>query len=334
MENSDKSLQIFQKIDLLRNEAIQESFNGVSINNWSQSGPEFYAHMPESNRNFFNSDYYYKNDLTFFHLTSINNLWSILNSRSFRLYNLHSSKDESEYKSAANVLGISAEDIEHRKQFTYTLSFCPETELETKEVWEKYGDNFKGAALVFEIINDPIEWVNYHMAEVKYDKLEGFVNYQQRIEEIKSQFDWVKERTDLSKLICFHKTSKWQGEKEVRIVTYFPFRTTEEYWKYSKTEFRLDEGRNRITNYIELPIWVDNESHFVKSYNNPELDRTQKLPENYFVTRPKIRIKKILIGFDSGISAEEFGNYRTVLLDTIRYNFGYDADIPYDFVRI
>ncbi|MBI5856666.1 MAG: DUF2971 domain-containing protein [Sphingobacteriales bacterium] len=333
MENQNNDLQIFQKVDELRNDALQKSFNGISINGCGQSGPDFYAYIPESNDKFINSDYYYKGDLHFFHLTSIANLWSILNSRSFRLYNLHSSKDENEYKNAAHVLGLADEIINYRKQFIYTLSFCSVSSLETKEVWEKYGNNFKGAAIVFEIINDPLKWQNFHMAEVKYDQLDGFVNYKKQLEEIKSQFYWVNERTDLSKLICFHKTSKWQGENEVRIATYFPYKRTEEYWKYSKTEFRLEGGRNRITNYIELPIWVDNESHLIKSYATPELDRIQNLPQDYFVSRPQIKLKQILIGVESGISPQEFDKYRLALLDTVRFNLGYEVDIPYDFVK-
>jgi Protein of unknown function (DUF2971) len=334
MENPDPNLQIFQKFDELRNEALRENFNGVSINGWGQSGPDFYAYVPESNRNFQNSDYYYKDSLEFFHLTSIGNLWSVLNSRAFRLYNLHSSKDETEYRNVAEILGIPDEIINHRKNYIYTFSFCPLSCLDVKEIWEKYGDSFKGAAIVFEIINSPMEWLNFHIAEVKYDKLDGFVNYQKQLEEIKSQFHWANERTDLSKLICFHKTSKWKGEKEVRLATYFPYKKTEEYWKYSKTEFRLEGGRNRITNYIELPIWVDNESHWIKSYDTPELDRTQNLQQDYFISRPQIKIKRILIGAESGISPQEFDAYRLALLDTIRFNFGYDVDIPFDTVKL
>lgn len=288
----------------------------------------------KKNRHFINSDYYYKGKLEFFHLTSIDNLWSILNSRTFRMYNLHSSKDESEYNYAAKILDLPDKQIEFRKQYTYTLSFCPTSDLETKEIWEVYGDNFKGAAVVFEIANDPIEWMNFHISEVKYDKKACFVNYKQRLNEIKSQFDWANDRTDLSQLICFHKTSKWQNEKEIRIATYFPYKKQEEYLKYSKTEFRLEERRNRITNYIELPLWVNNDSHLIKSNDIIELDRTQKLPLDYFASRPKIKIKDILIGYKSGISIQEFEKFRLSIIDTIRYNCGYNIELSYSLFEL
>jgi hypothetical protein len=125
MEDQHRQLEIFQKIDTLRNEAFHENFAGIALNGWGQSGPNFYAHLPKANCHFIKSDYYYKGKLEFFHLTSINNLWSILNSRAFRLYNLHSSKDESEYKHAGEILGLSDKQIDIGKKYTYTLSFCP-----------------------------------------------------------------------------------------------------------------------------------------------------------------------------------------------------------------
>lgn len=238
--------------------------------------------MHKENRHFIHSDYYYKGSLEFFHLTSINNLWSILNSRAFRLYNLNSSKDYEEYSHAAKILNLSQDRIEHGKKYSYTFSFCPLTELQNKTVWQQYGNSFKGAAIVFSIENDPAEWVNFHLSDIKYDQPKSFVSYQQRVKEIENQYKGIHLDCDLSQFICFHKTAKWKGEKEVRIATYFPYTKIEEYWKYSKSEFRIEEGRNRITNYIEIPLWVDNSSDLIKSYISPELDRTQNLPTNYF----------------------------------------------------
>lgn len=304
------------------------------LNGWGQSGPNFHAYMHKENRYFLNSDYYYKKSLEFFHLTSINNLWSILNSRAFRLYNLHSSQDVEEYAYAAKILALSDRQIDIGKKYSYTLSLCPAIELENKIIWEKYGNNFEGAAIIFTIENDPINWVNFHISEVKYDEPDSFYSYKKRVEKIESEYEGINLTCDLSQLICFHKTAKWQGEKEVRIATYNPYNGPEEYWKYSKSEFRLEKGRNRITNYIEMPLWVDNDSSLIKSYGTPELDRTQNLPKDYFNIRPKIKIKNILIGINSGIQIEEFREFRAMLIETIRFNYGYDIDIDYNFFEL
>jgi hypothetical protein len=203
--------------------------------------------------------------------------------------------------------------------------------LKNKIIWEKYGNNFGGAAIVFTIENDPVNWMNFHISEVKYDEPDSFLSYRKRVKEIETEYQGIDLSCDLSQLICFHKTAKWHGEKEVRIATYNPYQLLEEYWKYSKSEFRLEEGRNRITNYIEMPLWVDNDSHLIKSYDKPELDRLQNLPNDYFNTRPKMKIKNILIGINSGIRIDEFEKFRSMLIETIRFNYGYEIDIDYNF---
>jgi len=334
MKDLEKQLETSRKIDSLHNDALVESFKGIMLDGCGQSGPNFHAHMHKANCYFVNSDYYYKGNLEFFHLTSINNLWSILNSRAFRLYNLHSSKDREEYSYAAKILELSERQIDFGKKYTYTFSICPISELTNDLIWQTYGDNYKGAAIVFEIEDDPLDWINYHIAEVKYDEPDSFKSYRKSAKEIESQYTGINLSCDLSQLICFHKTSRWEGEKEVRIATYYPFNNVEQYWKYSKSEFRLETGRNRVTNYIEMPIWVDNNSSWVKSYDSPELDRTQNLNIDYFNTRPKIKIKDILIGKNSGIQIEEFDEFRSLLVETIRYNFGYDLDISYNFFSV
>jgi hypothetical protein len=151
---------------------------------------------------------------------------------------------------------------------------------------------------------------------------------------LESKYPGISLHCDLSQLICFHKTAKWKGESEVRIATYFPYKDPEEYRKYSKPEFRIETGRNRIINYIELPLWVNDESSLVKCFGSPELDRTQNLPADYFKTRPKIKIKNILFGKDCGIEIEEFEKFRTMLTEIIRYNYGYDIEIDYNFFEL
>ena len=81
MEDQERQLATFQRIDALRNEAFYQNFAGIPLHGWGQSGPTFYAYLPKANRYFIDSNYYYRNKLEFFHLTSINNLWSILRSQ-------------------------------------------------------------------------------------------------------------------------------------------------------------------------------------------------------------------------------------------------------------
>ena len=207
----------------------------------------------------------------------------------------------------------------------YTFSFCPVSEIYHENVWKLYGHNFSGAAIVFTIENDPKSWMNFHISEVKYESIEKFRSYFLEKEEFEKKYS-ITAHCDLSKLIGFHKEPKWENEKEVRLLTYYPYKHFEEYLKFSKTEFRLSNGRNRIVHYIKLPLWVDNNSPYLKS-TLEELSRVQKLPADYFETRPKIKIKDILIGKNSGIDQMTYKIFRNELKDIIELNYGYNIDL-------
>ena len=327
-----KNLELFHEIDEKFKKIIQESFEGIPILSQGQAGPVFRADIPHKNGHFVNSNYFYRGPFEFFHLTSIEKLFSILNSRAIRFYNLYSSQDPDEYKYAGEVLKLSEQQIEHSMEYLYTFSCCPISEINNQHVWNTYGINMKGAAIIFTIENDSRLWDNFHISQVNYHPLDNFDTYLKRIQILEAEYG-ITAFCDLSRLMAFHKKPKWNNEKEVRIVTYFPFDTYEEYLKFTKTEFRLQE-RNRITQYFELPIWVNNSSTWLKSYSSPDLDRTRNLIPDYFESRPKIKIKKIVLGNKCGISPAEFETFRTKLIEIVRYNYGYDIEIDDNLYEI
>ena len=96
MTNFDENMVFFQKVDKEFEQIILKSFKGLMIDGQGNSGPNFHATISKRNIFFNTTDYFYNGKLDFFHLTSIDNLLSILNARAFRLYNLNSSKDPSE----------------------------------------------------------------------------------------------------------------------------------------------------------------------------------------------------------------------------------------------
>lgn len=326
MPDMQKQLEFFHKIDELHHEAFRECFKGLRFNGWGNSGPEFHAYLFKENSEFAQSDYFYKGPLDFIHLTSIPNLFSILNGTAFRMFNLDSSDDEEEYGYAGKVLGLSAERIAIAKRFSFTLSFCPSTELHNKHVWEVYGGNYSKAAIVFSIENDPMTWDNYHIAQVKYAGIEAFESYGERVKKIEQTYG-VSVWCDVSPLIGFHKEAKWADEKEVRISTYYPYDTYDAYLKYAKSDYRLKTGRNRVTNYIELPLWVDNDSSWIQSPGKPDLDRTQRLSKGFFREHPKIKVKRIIIGANSGLSLLEYSQLEQTVFQTCRDRLGYDVEV-------
>ncbi len=321
----EEELEYFHKIDEEFESIILKYFPGLFIESRGNSGPNFHASFHNNNRFFEKTEYFYNDDLEFIHFTKFPSLLSILNSRSIRMYNLHSSNDHQEFEYAASLLKLTNNEIQARKNNLYTFSFCSKKELSDEKIWEVYGDNYSGCCIVFGIENDLKDWINYHISFIKYSAPTNFDEYRNEINELNKKYG-ITAQCDLSKLIAFHKTSKWSYEKEVRLLTYNPFKDFEGDIKYSKPEFRIDKIRNRITHYIELPLWVDNNSRSIKS-DKIEFDRTQILPFDYYKTRPKIKLKKIIIGKNSGLRDDELPRFKYKLKDIVLLNYGYEIEI-------
>ena len=313
-------------------EAIGTStFRKAPFTGWSQVGNHFESHLSRYNGEYLESDYFYKAGRTFLHFTKIQFLFSILNARAFRFYDLNSSTDPSEYEYAASILKIRREEINSLKSNVFTFSFCPIDELTNDYVWQHYGSNYAGAAIIFEIVNDPAKWHNYHMSQVHYKVPEPFSDYSLKLEEL-SKSKNISARIDLSRLLAFHKQEKFNNEKEVRLLTYNPFNTFYEKMKFSKFDYRLEDSRNRFTKYFEYPLWVDNSSNMLKSLS-PEIDRTSKFNEQYFEDKPKIIIKDIRVGYNAGLNYEEFRTFREEIEMIIAYNYGYHVKVSPDLIE-
>jgi len=333
----EEDLRVFQIIDQLHLRAFRNSFPGLPIRSWSQSGSDFELHVPKENEAFYDSEYYYKGELQFFHITPIRNLFSILNERAIRMYDLHSSADPEEYSYAAKILGLSESSIENRKRYYFTFSFCPIVELRNKQIWDSYGDNNEGsAAIVFELLNDPRDWIRYHISEIKYGSPGSFETYRESTREIEIQHSHmgISLHCDLSRLIGFHKAKHWEGEKEVRIASYIPFDDLEEGEKFTKLEWRFSAGRKRYTKYLQLPVWVDNDSSWVRSFVKPEWDRTRPLPKGFYDTRPMIKIKGIHIHPNTKLTGQEYFALQGKLCENFRLNYGYDVEMDINLFRI
>lgn len=325
MNDFEKEIEQYTKIDKEFDKIILGVFNDLFLQGHGNSNDNFYADISKYNRYFEGTDYYYKGNLEFFHLTSVKSLLSILNERSFRFYSLHNSEDTNEYNYAGKLLRLAENEMDIRKRDLFSFSFCPISELNNEAVWKVYGQDFSGAAIVFTIENDPKLWDNFHMSEVKYDVADKFDKYFKEKSDLEKKYS-ISAECDLSKLMAFHKEPRWKDEKEVRLMTYYPFEEYEERLKFIKSEFRLSKGRNRVVHYVKLPIWVDNTSPYVNSEIS-ELSRIQLLPANYYDSRPRIRIKNILLGKNSGVEPDEYERFRFELQEIIQLNYGYRVNI-------
>ncbi len=295
-------------------------------------GPVFDADLTDKNLNYKDTHYFYNGELKFVHWTSIQNLLSIINNREIRLYNLLNSSDPDEFDYAAKALEISHNQINHSKNYFFTFSFCRSYDLANKYLWNEYGKDYTGVAIEFEIINKPDLWENFMISQVYYKLPQFLIDFILDLNVLCEKYPGIKTEIDLGKLIGFHKKKRFNEENELRLSTYFPFESLEAYWKYCNTEFRFDKDRPRITSYFGLSLWVDNDSPYVKS-DKPKYDRQLIIEENYFKTRPQIKLTQIHFGKNCGINNYQFLEFRQKLEEIIRLKLGYNLNLELNLFK-
>jgi len=294
---------------------------------------KFHARMSEENKAYKSSEYYFEGEMKFVHWTSVQNLLSIINTCQIRLYNLHNSADPEEFTYAASQLKLSEIQIDHSKNFLYTFSFSEIKEKDNTYHWENYGNNYIGVSIEFEIVNNPDEWDNFMLAPVNYELPQKISNLVEGLSVLKEKYQVLEFDVDLGRLIAFHKNPKFKVENEIRLSSYFPFDTTQEYWKYCNTEFRLEHRRPRITNYFGLDLWVNNDSFFIKE-SYPKYDRQNISDQNYFIKKPKILITNISFGEECGITKTLYPMFRMKLEEVIRLKLGYKINLPINMQKV
>lgn len=296
------------------------------------AGLTFHAELASENKLFQHTPYFYQGDLNFVHWTSINNLFSILNNREIRLYNLFNSEDEDEFLYAANVLGLEPGQIEHLKKYYFAFSFCKLEDLSNQHLWNNYGNVYKGVAVQFSIENNPLNWDDFMISTVYYNVPEKYKEFANAINNLREDYGADFKGLNMGKLIGFHKKKNFENEKEVRLATFFPFKDFEESLKFTKPEFRINSKRNRITEYLSIPLWVDNNSANLKS-DNPKFSRVSQFDSEYFKTRPMIKLQNIFFGNNCGLTNSEFYTYRQKLIDLIRFNYGYTINLAFNLYK-
>ena len=318
-KNLQNQLNYMHEVDTYFECIIRECSSGIPLNGQGNSGPNFHAYLSNHNRDFYNSQYYYKKPMKFIHFTSIRNLMSICKSKSIRMYNMINSNDVSEYDFAASEMGLSKGEIEYYKKRIFTFSFCELSELYNKKIWQNYGHDFQGAAVGFKFFNNAMLWENYHISAIQYDNLEPFQKYRQRIEKLLNRFGSISARCDLSSIIGFHKSSQWSWEKEIRLLANNPFINEEDYMINANIDIRSDQFKNVLTRYVDLPISLDK----VKSKNELEqADFKQKEP---YLGSPMIKLEKIYLTSQCNLCEN-----RTAIAEIeimLEANFGYRVGI-------
>ncbi len=314
---------------------IKSVFPNYFVREWGNVLNGYDAKFAIENYFFQKTDYYYalNESIKFVHWTDLKSLLSILNYREIRLYNLYNSNDRDEFNYSASALGLSENEIKKAKKYYYTFSFCEKDQLNNDHLWEVYGKEYKGVAIEFSIMNDPLKWENYMISKVHYNIPQNFCEFQQRLDILKRKYN-REFRLDLNNFIGFNKSSDYNRENEVRIASYFPYTREDEILKYVMTDFKIDpvNKQNSIANYISLHLWEDQNSNAF-TWTDQRFDRRTSLPTKYFKISPQIKLENIYFGSECGITYTEFPHLREEIQRIILCNLGYRINMEWDFVN-
>lgn len=258
----------------------------------------FEARFPNKNRNLINSPYLYSNSNKLIHFTSLSSLYSIINEGAIRLYNLHNSNDEDEYIFASKMLeniyhlqGIKGDQLRNHldkvKEYSFTLSCTTHNGLKSSDFWDEYGDHGRGVAIEFEIINSIDNWEYFYCSKIHYNKLDAFKDLKEKWEQLVALNNHINYHVNLNQFLSLHKSSKWEKENEIRLLTIYPDLHSGPFESRLYEDFKLNKCNKNIR-YYKLPL-CDKNGKFI------ETDIEQR-KEFYWNLIPKIRISDIYLG--------------------------------------
>jgi hypothetical protein len=234
-----------------------------------------YFIQPE-NKNFLNSQYFYKGELKFVHFTSLNAIQSILNSKNIRLYNLYNTNDPREYSFAGDLMTFNRVNRKDAKQNMYLFAMCKSSILTGRieyefNMWRIYGQNGKGVCIQFDLSSNPqILWKDYFLSEVFYGK-SSKVDIE-AVNRLLKKYDneIPKTEIDLGQIVAFHKSNLYSLESEIRLL--FDNRENK-VWSWASSYYDsngvqvspiicVDKTKSVLyrkdVRYLELPIYHEN----------------------------------------------------------------------------
>lgn len=263
--------------------------------------------LPEENAKLKDTKFFNR-EKDFIHFTSVDAVFSILENKHLRMYNLPNMDDKYELNYALKALSFAdGDDVGKTKEGIYVLSMCSSDVILTEEpkkkkhlLWKLHGKDGHGVVIRLKIENDVAKWYNYYLTECFYS-LEPF----ESIARLHSKTQ--NELLDI-KIASFIKLPIYEFENETRLV----FDYNNSGWiGVSKEEClypvvypdKLDKASN--ISYFQLPLY-----NFFKNDGS-----AYPIPPNGIRERfemPKISISEIIIGYR--YNDDEFENMRTKIL--------------------
>lgn len=299
---------------------VEALFPDIPITNWGY-GMDFTVGFGSQNTNLRKSRYYIDpRGQKFFHLTTYRSLLSIVNSGTFRLYNLSNSDDPNELSSFTD-LAFTKEQIDHIKEGIFTFSFSHVDDLRNPRLWSEYGQ----VAIVFEFMNDPRDWDYYHLADIQYSTNPAFKRFYELQQEFQKRIPMRFGHDTLRDLIAFHKSPEFHWEQEVRLMN-VP-------WLYSAHldqyyDFKVSDHHTGFTKFVELKLYVaEGDLSRIRNMLVPKLNHSIN-PKVYYASHPQIKVLSIVFGDnEEKINQEKLNGLRHTLAHYISERFGYRIEV-------
>jgi|GEM_PF-4803876 len=248
--------------------------------------------LPRENYKLKNTPFYFDSENDFIHFTSLDSLFSILNSRHLRLYNLLNMDDKFELEYARKALLLKTDSDDEVKEKLYSFSMCSSSEILNEEpkkkkhlLWKLHGHDGNGVIIRLKIMNELSSWINYHLTKCFYD-LKNF-------SAIKELNKITQNEILETKLACFIKLPIYEFENEIRLI--FDQRNSnrmiDKDGNHTYPIIYSDKlNKSDKISYFQLPLF-----NFFKDSSDAYPTLTNAMRENYEM--PKISITEIILGY-------------------------------------
>ena len=325
------SMYNHRNVDKFKKEVIHPFFpNADFASTFMVSSPEELATSFEgklSQINLFkNTDYEYKGDGKFIHYTSLLGIKSILETGFIRMSEFGNLIDKNELQYAAEIFidnpifQIRKEELEQLKEKVFCLSMC-ESNDEIKRnafMWEIYGDKGKGVVIEFELTKKKPKL--FLLGKVQYgeEKLQKLKKLKKTAENVKKDNDGFFPNNFpelLMEIKSFHKSKRYDAEKEVRL---FLKTDKRQYEEHKLESVYKDINSNQEVKYFNK-LYLKGRHPFLE-LNYPFSDEVDAVFNEF----PQIEIKSIILGFN--ISIENKVEI-TDLLNEIKKNYSYEFEV-------
>ena len=332
----------FKRIIALLGFPIRHTMQSCSVN--LDVGTKI--HGPILNRELSKSKYYYRESKKILHFTSLKALYSMINEKSIRMYNLHNSSEKEEYTFIGNSIrpvylhqgydeNFINEKIDDLKDKFFILSTTSEPELENPKFWKEYGDNGNGVVIEFEILSDPISWDGFHFSPVFYGKPDNWTIFLEQTLEICEQNPRNRYDFSFDMLFSLHKSPQqtYIDEKEIRILAQIP----EMNGFVFDTLVIDDVGKDGLTpvKFLKLPLFAE------ERYKLSFCDQIRQLNgsiqygfnfkeaefADYFNRSPKIKISNVYVCQNFPLTGERFDRFVNCFSELVCDKLGYSFNI-------